>query len=295
LVVTSVVLATTAARSGPQLTITLVVLGSAVLHATWNAIAKGIKDQLAAFTLIGLGSLPVALLVPSVPHPATASRPFIVVSALLHVGYGTTLMLSYKVGDLSHVYPLARGISPLLVAVVAAITVHERLDPLRLGGVLLVCVGLTSLVFVGGRPSLDQQPALLSAICTGLFIAAYTVVDGIGVRRSGTALGYSTWLFTLESPVIPLFAFARRGRALLAELHPVWPVGVLAGLLSLIAYALVIWAQTRGALAAIAALRETSVIVAALIGALFLHEPFGRRRVIAATLVACGIVLLNLD
>jgi drug/metabolite transporter (DMT)-like permease len=292
--VTSVLFATTAAPSGPQLAVTLVVLGSAVLHATWNAIAKSIKDQLAAFTLIGLGSVLMALLIPFVAHPAVASRSFIAVSALLHVGYGTTLMLSYKFGDLGQVYPLARGISPLLVAVLAAITVHERLDPQRLGGVLLVSAGLASLVLVGGRV-LDQRAALVSALGTGVFIAAYTVVDGIGVRRSGTALGYSTWLFTLESPWIPLFAFARRGRALSAELRPVWHIGVLGGLLSLVAYALVIWAQTRGALAAVAALRETSVIVAALIGTLFLHEPFGRRRIIAATLVASGIVLLNLD
>jgi drug/metabolite transporter (DMT)-like permease len=294
LVATSGALASTAASSGPQLAITLVVLASAVLHATWNALAKSIKDQLAAFTLIGMGSLLVALLIPFVPHPAPASRPFIAVSALLHVGYATMLMLSYRVGDLGHVYPLARGVSPLLVAVLAAITVHERLDPLRLGGVLLVCTGLATLALAGGRPSLDGRPALVFALCTGVFIAAYTVIDGIGVRRSGSALGYSTWLFTLESPVVPLFAFARRGRDLAAQLRPVWRTGVLAGLLSLIAYALVIWAQTRGALAAVAALRETSVIIAAVIGALFLHEPFGRRRVIAATLVACGIVLLNL-
>jgi drug/metabolite transporter (DMT)-like permease len=294
-VTNSGVLASTAARSGPQLAITLVVLASAVLHATWNALAKSIKDQLAAFTLIGLGSLFVALLIPFVPHPASASRPFIVVSALLHVGYGAMLMLSYNVGDLGHVYPLARGVSPLLVAVLAAITVHERLDSLRLGGILLVCIGLATLALAGGRPNLNGRPALVFALGTGLFIAAYTVIDGIGVRRSGTALGYSTWLFTLETPVIPLFAFAHRGRALATEMRPVWRTGVLAGLLSVIAYALVIWAQTRGALAAVAALRETSVIVAALIGALFFHESFGRRRVIAATLVACGIVLLNLD
>jgi drug/metabolite transporter (DMT)-like permease len=284
-----------ATPSGPQLAVTLVVLVSAVLHATWNAIAKGIKDQLAAFALIGLGSLPVVLLIPFVAHPATASQPFIAVSALLHVGYGTMLMLSYEVGDLGHVYPLARGVSPLLVAVVAAVAVHERLDPLRLGGVLLVCAGLASLILAGGRPTLDERPALVYALGTGLFIAAYTVVDGIGVRRSGTPLGYSTWLFALESPVIPLFALARRGRALAADLRPVWHVGVLGGMLSLVAYGLVIWAQTRGALAAVAALRETSVIVAALIATLFFHEPFGRRRVLAATLVAAGIVLLNLD
>jgi drug/metabolite transporter (DMT)-like permease len=293
-VATSAALASAAASSGPQLAITLVVLASAVLHATWNALAKSIKDQLAAFTLIGLGSLLVALLIPFVAHPAAASRPFIVVSALLHVGYATMLMLSYKAGDLGHVYPLARGVSPLLVAVLAAIIVHERLDLLRLGGVLLVCTGLAALALAGGPSRLDGRPALVFALGTGVFIAAYTVIDGIGVRRSGTALGYSTWLFTLESPVVPLFAFARRGRDLAAQLRPIWRTGVLAGLLSLVAYALVIWAQTRGALAAVAALRETSVIIAAVIGALFLHEPFGRRRVIAATLVACGIVLLNL-
>ncbi len=270
------------------------VLLAAVLHALWNAIAKGITDRLAAFTLIGLGSLFVVLVIPFVAHPAAASRPFIAISALLHVGYGMMLMLSYRVGDLGQVYPLARGVSPLLVTVVAAITIHERLDPPRLAGVLLVSGGLASLVLAGGRVTLEQRPGLVYALGTGLFIAAYTVVDGLGVRRSGTALGYSTWLFALESPLIPLFGFARRGRALATELRPVWHIGLLGGLLSVLAYALVIWAQTRGALAAVASLRETSVIIAALIGAFFFHEPFGRRRIVAAVLVAGGIVLLNL-
>jgi drug/metabolite transporter (DMT)-like permease len=270
------------------------VLLAALLHAAWNAIAKGIKDRLAAFTLIGIGGLFVVPLLPFVAQPAAASRPFIAISALLHVGYGTMLMLSYRVGDLGHVYPIARGVSPLLVTVVAAVAIHERLDPLRLGGVLLVCAGIASLALTGRGPTAGQPSALVYALGTGVFIAAYTVVDGLGVRRSGTALGYSLWLFALESPVIPLFALLRRGRTLAAELRPVWHVGVLGGLLSVLAYGLVIWAQTRGALAAVAALRETSVIVAALIGAFFFHERFGPRRIAAAVLVAAGIVLLNL-
>jgi drug/metabolite transporter (DMT)-like permease len=269
------------------------VLLAAVLHATWNAIAKGIKDRLAAFTLIGVGGLSVLPLIPFVARPAPASRMFIAISVLLHVGYGLMLMRSYGVGDLGHVYPVARGLSPLLVTVVAAATIHERLDALRLGGVLLVCAGIVSLARTGRGSTAKHRSALLYALGTGVFIAAYTVVDGLGVRRSGTALGYSAWLFALESPVIPLLAFLRRGRAIVTELRPAWHLGVLGGLLSVLAYGLVIWAQSRGALAAVAALRETSVIVAALIGAFFFHERFGSRRIVAAVLVAAGIVVLN--
>jgi drug/metabolite transporter (DMT)-like permease len=229
-----------------------------------------------------------------VAGPAAASWPFLGTSGVLHLGYKLVLMRSYRLGDLSQVYPLARGIAPLLVAGFAAGFVGERLGPPQLAGIVLVSVGLASLAFGGKRPTAAERPAIVFALFTGVFIAAYTIVDGLGVRRSGTALGYAAWLFLLNGLPLPLYALAARRELLRVAMRPNWGKGVVAGVLSLAAYGLVLWAQTRGALAAVAALRETSVIVAAGIGSLLLGERFGRLRVLAAGLVAAGILLLNL-
>jgi drug/metabolite transporter (DMT)-like permease len=271
------------------------VLLAAVLHAAWNSLAKAIDDQLVGFMLIDAAGIVVclaALLV--VAAPAVASWPFIAASACLHVGYKLVLMRSYKLGDLSQVYPLARGVAPLLVAAFAAAFVGERLGPLQVGGVVLVSVGLASLALGGRGSKAAERPAIAFALGTGVFIAAYTVTDGLGVRHAGTALGYAAWLFLLNGIPIPVYVLAARRGTLGSAMGPAWRKGAASGLLALIAYGLVLWAQTHGALAAVAALRETSVIIAAAIGTVVLGERFGRLRVLAAALVAAGILLLNL-
>jgi drug/metabolite transporter (DMT)-like permease len=279
----------------PPLMVAAVLL-AAVLHAIWNSLVKTIDDQLVGFMVMdvtGMVACLAAILL--VGPPAPSSWPFIAASACLHVGYKLVLMRGYRLGDLSQVYPLARGVAPLLVAALAAAFVGERLGPPQLAGVLLVSVGLASLALGGRRPSVGERPAIAFALGTGVFIAAYTVTDGLGVRHAGTALGYAAWLFLLHGIPIPVYVLAGRRRTLGAALRPACGRGAAAGVLSLVAYCLVLWAQTRGALAAVAALRETSVIVAAAIGAVVLGERFGRLRVLAATLVACGIVLLNVS
>jgi drug/metabolite transporter (DMT)-like permease len=282
------------------------VLVAAVLHATWNALARGMRDRLAAFTLMGLAAAVCSwLALPLVAVPAAAAWPALAASALLHTAYNLLLLTSYRLGEFNQVYPLARGTGPLLVAAVAATALHERLAAVQLAGVVAVSAGIILLAVRpgalrrgraaaggGGRPS--TRAAVLAAVATGVMIAAYTVVDGVGVRRSGTAAGYTAWLFALEGPLVPLVALAVRRGGLGRSLRGHWAVGVLCGLLSLTAYGLVIWAQTRGALAAVAALRESSVVIAAGIGALAFHERFGRRRIAASVAIAAGVVLLNL-
>jgi drug/metabolite transporter (DMT)-like permease len=262
------------------------VLVAAVLHACWNALLKGVEDRLATVVLLDLtGLVLAALALPLVPAPAPASRGLLGLSVLLHLGYELLLLASYRVGDLSQVYPLARGAAPLLVAGYARLVLGERLAPVQLAGLAGVCAGLLALLEVGRAP-LGRAATLGPALATGVFIAAYTIADGLGVRRSGTVLGYVAWLFLLHGLPIPLFGLAARLRAHLG-------VGVAAGVLSVAAYGLVLWAQRRGALAVVAALRETSVLVAALIGSLVFGERFGRRRVLAAAVLAAGIVFLN--
>jgi drug/metabolite transporter (DMT)-like permease len=273
------------------LSVTLAVLAAAITHATWNAIAHGIRDQTLAFGLIGAGGIIVAIpLVIVVAAPRAASWPYLLGSVAIHVFYNLLLMRCYRYGEFGQVYPLARGVSPLVVTILAAVFVGEHLALPQLAGVAVVSGGLAALVFAGRRPG---RAALLAAIGTGLTIAAYTTVDGVGVRLSASPVGYIGWLMLLQSLCVPAFALVRRRDVLAKQPPRILLTGLLAGALSVLAYGLVLWAQTRGALAPIAALRETSVIFGAIIGTLVFREPFGRARIAATVLVAAGILLLN--
>ena len=288
-----------------SLSVMLAVLAAAVTHATWNAIAHGIKDQTLAFALIGVGGTAVSVpLVIVAAMPRSASWPYLLASVAIHVFYNLLLMQCYRLGEFSQVYPLARGVSPLVVTILAAVFVHEHLAFSQVVGVVIVSAGLAFLVFGGRRapaeghggvvpPGQQSQGAFLAAVGTGLTIAAYTTVDGVGVRLSASPVGYIGWLIMLESLCVPLFALIRRREVLLKQPRRILLSGLAAGALSVLAYGLVLWAQTRGALAPIAALRETSVIFGAIIGTVIFREPFGRTRITATVLVVAGIVLLN--
>ena len=274
------------------LTVTLAVLTAAVTHATWNAIAHGIKDQTLAFALIGVGGIIVAIpliIVTALPRPDC--WPYLLASIVIHIFYNLLLMQCYRLGEFGQVYPLARGTSPLVVTILAAVFVHEHLALPQIGGVLVVSAGLATLVLAGRRPG---RAAFLAAVGTGLTIAAYTTVDGVGVRLSASPVGYIGWLMLLESLCVPMFALLRRREVVLKQPPRILLSGLAAGALSVLAYGLVLWAQTRGALAPIAALRETSVIFGAIIGTLIFREPFGRNRIAATVLVAAGILMLNI-
>ncbi len=271
------------------------VLLAAVLHAVWNALAHSIDDQLIGFALIGVAlAIGGAVIVLASPAPARACWPFLAGSAVLHVAYNMLLMRSYRLGEFGQVYPLARGTSPWLVAVAGAVFVGEQLSVVQVVGVVTISVGLASLVFVGGVPTRAARPAIAAAILTGVVIASYTTLDGVGVRNADTVAGYTGWLFLLQGPVLPVVAVVTRRGKLWGEVRPHLVAGLAGGLLSLAAYALVLWAQTQGALAPIAALRETSVIVGAVIGAVVFGEKFGRWRIAATILVVAGVVLVTI-
>ena len=271
------------------------VLVAAVLHATWNALAHNIGDTLAGFVVICLAETAIcAVLVLLVPLPPARVWPFIAVSAVLEVGYQFALLNAYRLGEFGQMYPIARGTSPWVVALVATTVLGQPLPPAELAGVLVISAGLVGLAFAGGVPTRAQFPALFAALGTGVVIASYTLVDGVGVRRAGGVLPYIAWIFLLQGPVVPLYALARYRRGLVVRLRPVWVRGLVGGALSLLAYGLVVWAQAHGALAPIAALRETSIVIATVIATLVFRERFGRVRLVASTAVVVGILLLNL-
>lgn len=271
------------------------VLIAAVTHASWNAIAHGIRDQAIAFTLVGGGGALCGLaMLPFAPVPAAGAWPYLLASVLLHILYQGLLMRSFSLGDFGQMYPIARGTAPLAVTVLAAVFAGELPDGWQLTGVAVASAGLVGLALWGirGSGAAPQWAAIAAAVATGLSIAGYSVVDGLGVRDSGSSLGYIAWLMILEGLPIPLWVLAvRRGR-FLADVRPFAVRGLLGGVLSIFAYGLVLWAQTRAALAPIAALRESSILVGAAIGTVFLKERFGAPRIAAAGLMVVGIGLM---
>ncbi len=271
----------------------LVVLGAGVLHAVWNAITKSFEDRLMVFAWIGAAlTVSGGAALPFTGLPGRAAVEFAVASVAIHVVYDLALMHAYRLGAFNQMYPIARGTSPLVVALGAALFAREHLGGVPLAGVLILGGGLMSLALSSGRLERSELPAVIAAVATGLTIALYSLVDGLGVRHSVDPFAYMAFLFLLEGPVFLLVA-ARRPWREWTE-NRIARRGLLAGFLTVAAYGAVLWAQTRAPLAEVAALRETGVISAAVIGALFLKEGFGYRRLGAAVVVALGIVLISL-
>ncbi len=271
------------------------VLAAAVLHASWNALVKSGGDPWVRLALaVAVSGACAALLLPFVQFPKAEAWPFILASVAIHQVYFVSVALQYRFGDLSHVYLISRGTAPLMVAAGAFVFAGETLSPGGLLAVVVISGTILSLTFGdGGR---DHDPkGVFFALCTSLTIAAYTVVDGIGGRTAGDVFNYIVYLFLLDGiPFAVLVIFMRRG-VLGPTLKAHWKTGTLSGFLSSLGYALVIWAMTLTPMTYVSALRETSVILAALIGTLFLKEHHGGHRIAAAACVVAGVVLLQVS
>ena len=275
--------------------ITLAVLGAGFLHAGWNALLKSAPggDALLDTATVVAGSAIWGLaVVPFVPLPATASWPYMAVSATIHFGYYLTLAQAYRTGDLSFAYPLMRGTAPLIVALLGIAFLGELPTVLMAAGILLISVGIVSIAFVQHRR--HPPAAAYWAFANAAIIAAYTLVDARGVRASGNAAGYVSWLIFLEGLPFLLWVLRRRGRAAVQYVRSSAARGLIGGACSLAAYGIVLWAMTRAPVAAVAALRETSVLFAALMGSLWLKERFGLPRLAGAVSVVLGIAALKL-
>ena len=268
----------------------LAVLFAALLHAGWNAVVKLGVDRFSAIVLLALVQGAIALaLIPFFAAPAAPAWPWLLLGSALHSGYKLFLIRAYAHGDLSQVYPIARGTAPLIVAVAGALLLAEAPEPARAAAVLAIAAGI--LLMAGGGLS---RRTLLWALGTAGFTAAYTVADGIGARLALSASGFAMWMFALDGLVMLCFALAARGPRGLSALVPAWRGGLAAGAMSLGSYWIAIGAFTLAPLALVAALRETSVLFAMLIAAVWLREPIGPRRWAAAGLIVTGIVLMRL-
>jgi drug/metabolite transporter (DMT)-like permease len=276
--------------------VVVLVLAAAVLHATWNAIAHAAEDRLVGFALISTSTLVLGTVLVLVGEPVGWHYFWwAVLSAVLHVAYLLLLMASYQVADLSRAYPLSRGTGVALVAIASIVLPRSPLGLDVVLGTGLVVLGLVGVTLAGPPLSRADAPGIATALGTGVAIAGYTVVDGLAVSGGAPVLAYAGWLMLLQSWVVPLYAVARRGRALFSVSRRQVLMGLGGGAVSLVAYGLVLLAQTSGALAAVAALRELSIAVGVIIGVFVLHEAAARKRLLPALVLTAGAVVLALS
>jgi drug/metabolite transporter (DMT)-like permease len=273
------------------LPIVLLILFAALLHASWNALLRVGADRLWSMTMMCVAvAIASSVIAVFLAPPAPASWPYAVLSGVLHVGYNLFLVRSYKVGDLGQTYPIARGSSPILITLCALVFAGETLSTNALIGILLVSGGIISLAFRQRRLAV---PSLPYALGTGFFIAAYSVTDGIGARLSGAPMAYTVWMCALWGVLMPLVYIGLRDTRSLFAPRPGVITALIGGLVSLLAYGIVIYAMSHAPMGAVSALRETSVLFAALIGYLFLGESLTVRKVLACVVIATGTMLIG--
>jgi drug/metabolite transporter (DMT)-like permease len=278
-------------------------LAAALMHATWNALLKADRsDRLATFGVImTTGTVMGLVAVPFLPWIHFAAWKFLATSVIVHVAYYTFLLKAYSYGDLSHTYPIARGMGPLLVAMVSGQLIGEHLRTQDIVGVVLLSGGLVTLAIplksVVPQPGSRHGLATIFAVLTGFTIAAYIIADGMGVRAAGPTfehrLAYIAWLCVLEGPWLLVLAVVLRPQTVWSHLRRYWWRGMIGGVIANTGYGIAIYALALGPMAHVAALRETSVLFGALIGTVLLGEPFGVRRVVAAAVIVSGLILMN--
>lgn len=275
-----------------SLEITALVLLAAALHAGWNALIKISGDRVAVMAVVTLaGSLFSLPFLAFVAAPEPASWPLLALTIVLHTGYHFFLPVAYDHGDLGQVYPMARGSAPILVTLGALVFAGETLEPLAVVGVLCLAVGVMTLTFDRTTGIARKPKAVLFALATGACIAAYTVVDGLGARQAGSVLGFAVWL-TIGDGLLTFLL------ALIWKRGTVWRVaranlvtGLVGGTMQVGAYWIVVWALALAPMGMVSALRETSVLFAALISTFVLKEGFGVWRFVSAGLVSFGLML----
>lgn len=271
------------------------VLGAALLHAGWNAVLKSGEDPFITVTHLSLCSGAVALLfLPWVSVPVRGAWIWLALSAVIHTAYRMLLIQAYRTGDLVHVYPIARGAAPLITAIATLLLIGESIGPAGFLGVSALSLGVFLMSIRGGRLATFDRRAVGFALGSALATASYSLVDGIGARINGSGPSFAIWMFVGNMLVMQAFALALKGPSIYRTLPATWPIVLAGGLMSMLAYFIVIWAMTRAPIALVAALRETSVLFAGLISLVILKEPLTRWRAAAALVIVAGVALLRL-
>ena len=272
------------------------VLFAALCHAGWNAAVKRGLDPLATTILISIGAALVGVaMLPVTGLPENAAWPWVIASVLIHIVYFAALIESYAAGDMGLVYPLARGSAPLMTAMVAAVWMGEQIGPLGWFGIAVLAAGVLLISLRGSRDlgNVDRR-AIGFALLTAVTICAYTVIDGIGARRAGSAHAYTAAMFAGIGLSMAVYAFVRRGAGVFGLMARHWRLGLGGGAMQVVSYGIVIWAMTVAPIALVAALRETSVLFGTVLAVVILKERLLPPRMIAALMIVCGLVLIRL-
>jgi len=273
----------------------IIVLSAALLHASWNFMVKSTDNKHLSMSAVVLGHAPFAVAALSLaPLPSVGALPYIVAGALLHVGYQLFLLASYRTGDLSQVYPLARGVAPLIVTGISVTLLGVNLSWFELTAVITIAAGIMSLALVRRSDGLRNRRAASLAIITGGFIASYSLVDGLGAREAGTALGFYGWLSTLNAVLFAVIMRVVQPGIVKRVVFRSWRLALGGGGASFLAYAMVTWAFTVAPIPLVTALRETSIIIALLLGVLVLKERLDLMKVLATMCTMLGVVLLRI-
>jgi len=276
------------------LNIFLAIILAAFLHAVWNAMVKNEDNKYLAVTAIVLGHVPVSVLIILLtPIPSVESIPFIILSALLHIGYEWYLLSAYRFGDLTKVYPIARGTAPILITIVSLIFLGVALSNFEILGIIIISLGILSLSLQGAK-GIKNRSAVIYALVTGFFIMGYSITDGYGARVSNSFLSYMGWSFILNATIFPIILKINNKSEIITKTFKEGKkIFFIGGTLSYIVYGIVIWGFTQAPIALITALRETSIIFALLIGTFFLKEKFTLFKVIATFVIFFGVALLK--
>jgi drug/metabolite transporter (DMT)-like permease len=270
----------------------VIVLFAAALHASWNAIVKGSADKLLMTVLVTASAALIAIVsLPWLQRPAPASWPFLLTSSVLQVIYFILVARTYHIADMSEAYPLMRGTAPLVVTLVSVVGLKANLSPLMCVGVAIICFGILSMAW-GGRHK--DRRGITSALLNAMVIAAYTLTDGIGVRRSGAPAAYTLWIFLVASVPLALWAIRTRQAAIAHYVRQYWHFGLIGGIGTVASYGLALWAMTLAPIAVVAALRETSILFGTVISGLVLKERISVGRFVAAGTIALGAAVLRL-
>ncbi len=274
--------------------VALIVLFSALIHASWNAILKSSTNKLIDTTVICFfGGLICLIAIPFLPVVESAAWPYILVSSIVHVFYFIFLANAYKHSDFSHAYPLIRGAAPPLVALLAFFIVGEELPLIVWAGIILISLG----IILPGR--IQKGEATLKSVffilATAVCIVTYTLIDGLGVRVSGSAASYVTYMSLIEGIIlVSVMIFYLSPKEIISYARNRWHLCALAAFLSIFGYGLVLWAMNHAPIGVVSALRETSIIFGTLIGIYFFKEGFGRKRLVTAALICLGALMIKM-
>jgi drug/metabolite transporter (DMT)-like permease len=269
------------------------VILAALLHAGWNVIVKSNADRLISLTVLqSFMALMGAAMVLGFGFPGHQVWPWALASGILHLGYNLFLVRAYRHADLSVVYPIARGAAPLMTLLGSFFLTQDAVSIWMAAAIVVLVVGLMLTGLGQQSPGADPH-ALYYALGTACWIAAYTLVDGMGARASGNALGFAGVIFVFDGLFILVFALFMRGRGLVAGFAENWKSGLIGGAASCAAYAIAVWAMTQAPIASVAALRETSIVFVLFLSARILKEELGWQRILGGVMIVGGASLLR--